>query len=229
MGVCLAVFARAPTPGQCKTRLAATIGEVPAAQLYRSMLLDTLHSLLRVPATRFVLLAAQEHDGVAVLSELAPPRWAVIPQAGDTLGDRLECSMKTLARVGDGVVMVGSDSPLLPVDALARSLPHLAGHRRALLGPAMDGGYYLIGLSAPAASVFQGIRWSTSTVLDETRSRLQQASFDTLELPATADVDVMEDLTWLSREFGDNPGRAPRTAAWLADRQRTRPARSAKP
>src|SRR5215468_1993343 len=96
MEITLGMMARAPVPGSCKTRLAATIGEEPAARLYAAMIRDSIESYSHIRAARNVVLAAPELDGVRVLSDLAPPGWEVIPQTGTGLGERLPNAFRIL-------------------------------------------------------------------------------------------------------------------------------------
>src|SRR6266542_2701053 len=125
--ITVAVMARAPTPGHCKTRLGAALDPVRAARFYRAMLLDTLEALDRVPRIRKVVLGAPEHDGVSILRTLTPVSWEVLPKRGADLGERLLHGFADLGRSAGPVVLVSSDSPTLPVRALASALEDFAG------------------------------------------------------------------------------------------------------
>lgn len=217
MGVAVGVMARAPVPGRCKTRLAAVVGEQAAAEVYRAMLLDTLDGLARAcdPATRLVVMAAPENDGVRALRDLAPARWEVVPQRGASLGDRLADAFRTLGAAGDRVALVDSDSPTVDWAEVGRALDGFEAGRRALMGPCDDGGYYLIALGALELGVLEGIPWSTSRVQTETRARCAALGLALAELPRAYDVDEPEDLARLRADLRARPGLAPWTAAAL--------------
>lgn len=168
----IGVMARAPVPGQCKTRLARTLGDEAAAHLYDAMLRDTLDAVAAIDAHR-VILAACENDGVATLSALAPPGFDVVPQRSGDLGARLGGAFRDLLMGAAPVVVVGSDAPLAPLTAIR---PALAAQRAApwvLAGPTDDGGYWSIAMPVLVPTVFEGIPWSTAQVLEETRARRQ--------------------------------------------------------
>jgi hypothetical protein len=211
----LGLMSRAPVAGRCKTRLIPDLGARGAANLTAAMLQDSLVAFDRLPVARKVLLAAPEDHGVAVLKTFAPAGWEVVPQLGDDLGRRMLRAMKTLSGAGDAVVLVGSDAPTAPLEPLAQALPRLTGEMRALLGPADDGGYWLIGLTSPSPEVFRDVPWSTKLVLPRTRERLRAAGFTWEELPAAYDVDEPADLARLRAELAAHPERAPKTAALL--------------
>ncbi len=215
MGIVLGVMARAPVAGACKTRLASRLGDAAAAQLYGAMLLDTLDILGRTAADRRVVFTTPDHHGVAVLERLVPSGWEVIAQRGDGLTARLQHALQTLHGNGNVVVLVGSDSPTLPVAALVTALGRAADPNRVLLGPARDGGYYLIGLSKLEPRVFDDIPWSTAAVADATRRRCAELGLHVEELPTACDVDQPDDLELLRVDLDTDPQRAPRTATQL--------------
>jgi rSAM/selenodomain-associated transferase 1 len=216
-GLALGLVARAPVPGRCKTRLARAIGPIPAARLYEAMLRDSLDSYARIPARRHVLLAAPEDDGVAALRVLAPPAWEIEPQVGEDLGERLAHAMRSLGAHGDAVVLAGSDSPMVPFDAIEIGVGSLAAPRNAIVGPAADGGYYLIGVSETQPGVLEGIRWSTSVVFEQTVERCADLGLAVTRLPPSYDVDEPADLERLRRDVHARPDRAPHVAAFLRD------------
>ena len=165
----LAVMARPPVPGGCKTRLAEGLGYAGAARLYEAMLLDTLHGLGRIPS-RHVVLAAPENDGVAELRRLAPEGWEVVEQRGIGLGARLANGMRDLWQ-GHLLCLLGSDSPTVPFARIAATLarPHEGG--TVVVGPCEDGGYYVIGATSLEPGIFDDIPWSTASVTVSTRAR----------------------------------------------------------
>lgn len=213
MGLVLGMMARAPVAGRCKTRLVPALGAEGAAALYDAMLRDSLDAYARVRATRHVVLAAPEEDGWAALRALAPAAWDVIPQTGPGLGQRLAAAMTALGASGDAVVIASSDSPMAPVEALEAARDVLGAPRHVLLGPCTDGGYYLVGVSEAQPGILDGITWSTSAVLTETRARCRTLRLALHELPVTFDVDEPADLGTLEAAVRADPERAPRVAA----------------
>lgn len=206
-------MARAPVPGRCKTRLAHDVGTERAAAIYAAMLADRIEAIEALPATRRVVLAAPEDDGVAALGRLVPPGWEIVAQEGPGLGERLAHAFETLC-TGVGVVcVVDSDSPAL---ALGTSFSEiLDSDEDVLLGPCEDGGYYLIGMSTAHRGLFEDVPWSTAQVLACTRQRASELSLSVRELELGWDVDAVDDLVRLVELLRRSPERAPRTAAAL--------------
>jgi rSAM/selenodomain-associated transferase 1 len=217
MSVTLGMMARAPVPGRCKTRLAATLGDEAAAKLYAAMIADSFDRYSRAGASRNVVVAAPEHDGVRLLAALCPPGWEVVPQVGTGLGERLANAFRTLKIDGAAVVLVGSDSPTLPVEPLAAAFRGFSGAGRVLLGPTDDGGYYLIGLSSLELEILRDVPWSTARVMRVTLARCAALSLTTDVLPTWYDVDEGRDLERLCAELSTSPGRAPRCADVLRE------------
>jgi hypothetical protein len=212
--ITIGVMAKAPVAGHCKTRLAAALGDARAAALCEAMLRDTLDAIVaNVPADRFVVLAAPEHDGAKLLAAIAPRPWEIIAQEGADLGARLAHATATLGERGP-VALVDADSPTADWRAAGEALARLAPGR-AILGPCADGGYWLIALAAPATRVFDEITWSTPVVAAETRARCGEIGLALEELPLAFDVDERKDLDRLRSELRDRPALAPRTAAVL--------------
>jgi hypothetical protein len=210
------VMARAPLPGRCKTRLAGELGAKPAARLYEAMLLDTLEGFGSLAFSDHVLLAAPEDDGKTILERLMPPGWRAVEQVGAGLGQRLTHAADSLGKLGP-VLLVSSDSPTLPHDQVYEAASWLDEPGRILLGPCDDGGYYLIGLSAPDPRIFQDIAWSTPEVLSATRARARELGLSLRELPTCLDVDEPRDLLLLCDQLADAPDLAPHTARALRE------------
>lgn len=217
----IAVMAKAPQAGEVKTRLVPPLTPEAAADLYRCLLLDKLLQVGQIPEVdRYVAYTPVEAR--PVIQELAPPPFALIPQSGADLGDRLHrLSTALLERGHAGAIIVDSDTPNLPSDCLAEALRQLSRDVVDLvLGPAEDGGYYLIGLKRPSRELFDDISWSTPSVLPETLRRASRRRLQTALLPSWYDVDTADDLLRLRRELTANgSASAPHTRAFLFDRQ----------
>lgn len=186
---CVVVFGREPVPGRVKSRLAADVGQDVAAAVYRELLGHTLRVAASIDADLMLALAAPPARG------WRPERAvAVEVQIAGDLGARLANAFTR--RFAEGyrrVVVVGSDCPELAPHHLEGALAGLARHP-VVLGPACDGGYWLVGVRAPALDVFTDIPWSTPGVLDATRARLRALGVSWLELECLHDVDTGTDL-----------------------------------
>ena len=186
------MFVRAPEAGRVKTRLAATLGAEGALRVYRRLAEHTVREARAVDAELRIHFtpADREHDVRAWLGD--GPRY--LAQAEGDLGTRMDTAFR--AAFADGaerVVIVGSDLPDLSAALLRRAFEALDQHP-AVLGPARDGGYYLLGMRAMIPGVFDGVPWSTDAVLARTLERMRAAGVAPALLPRLADVDEADDL-----------------------------------
>jgi rSAM/selenodomain-associated transferase 1 len=191
----LIVFARAPVPGRVKTRLVPLLGAAGAARLHAQLVERTLRTAL---ASGFdsVVLYCSPGTGSGFFKELRK-RFAVClrSQGNGDLGERM---VRALRR-HPGAVLIGSDCPALrPADlrAAARALQEGAD---AVLSPAEDGGYALVGMRRAARAAFRGVRWGSPQVLAQTRARLKRLRWRWKELRTVWDVDRPEDVARLRR------------------------------
>ena len=196
MSEALALFARFPRSGRVKTRIAASIGDGPALQLYEAFLLDVIDRLALLPANLFLFLAdsSDEENRNLARKHCLPAHLPIRRQLGNDLGQRLWNAYLELAQTSHRVVFIGADSPTLPLSHIEEAYRELHDYP-VVLGPVADGGYYLLGLSEPAPEIFQGIAWGTSQVLAQTRTRLGDRRW--YELAHWYDVDRAEDLKTL--------------------------------
>ncbi len=220
-GYAIAVMAKAPRAGQVKTRLVPPLSLEEAAELYRCLLLD---KLLQVGQLSGVdpYLAYTPIEAMQSMLSLAPQAFTLIPQVGSDLGDRLHrLSAILLERGYAGVILIDSDTPTLPTDHLVDAIARLQNESTDLvLGPAEDGGYYLIGLKRPCRALFDGIPWSGPAVLAETLGRASAQRLQVSTLPAWFDVDTPDDLARLLRDLATNWNTdAPYTRGFLLDRR----------
>src|SRR5262245_8520795 len=207
----LVVMARYPRPGEVKSRLAAVVGVERACALYRAFVLDFADRLRGAPCD----VTWAYWPPRAPFRELLPG-WRCRPQEGDDLGERLAHVVASeLARGGASVVVVGADAPHLPMTCVTEAMGLLAAGADLVLGPAADGGYYLIGLRANYPDLFEGISWGTGTVLAETLARAQGLALRTHLLAPTFDVDEAGDIDSLRAVLRNGDVDLPRTAALL--------------
>jgi rSAM/selenodomain-associated transferase 1 len=215
----LGVFAKQPTAGRVKTRLAAATSPAWAAEVAEAFLRDLLDQLAGVPARRVVVF--DPPDAAPFFRGIAADRYAVAPQGEGDLGQRLGrfCN-DTLAAGAGGVVVVGTDSPTMPRQFILEAL-NAMNAADVVLGPATDGGYYLLGCRAWFPELFTDIAWSSSRVLGQTVAKVRGLSLRLHLLPPWYDVDTLDDWHTLAghlaalRLAGADP-RIPRTEALLS-------------
>ena len=198
----LVIFAKAPIPGQVKTRLCPPLTPDEAATLHGSFVLDTLErtkaavSKFKLPLDRYLACApSSAHVFFKIMEERQSVR--VIDQVGDDLGARMNQVFETLfAQKYTQVVIVGTDVPSLPLEQYKQAFTLLGSHD-LVLGPALDGGYYLIGLNRPSPELFTGIPWSTEQVLNLTQEKARALGLRTSLLAPWRDIDTISDLNAL--------------------------------
>jgi rSAM/selenodomain-associated transferase 1 len=205
----LGVFAKWPAAGAVKTRLA---GADPAwaARVAQAFLVDTLARLSSIAAQRMIAFTPAE--AATVFAALAGDHYALVPQGDGDLGQRLERFLGERLAEGAGcVVVVGTDSPTLPVEYVERAF-ELLQTADIVLGPATDGGYYLFGCRGNVPPVFDGVAWGTTEVLAQTVARLENRQWRLALLPPWYDVDTRADWELLrghllaQRRAGLDPG-----------------------
>jgi rSAM/selenodomain-associated transferase 1 len=197
----VAILAKAPQPGQAKTRLAPALGLDGAAALAERLLGHAVAAATAAAPGRVTVWAAPDtaHPAFARAQRLHGVALAVQP-AGD-LGRRMAHAFEqAFAASPAPVLLIGSDMPALAAERLRAAAAALPGHD-AVFVPSLDGGYGLVGLSAAPprllAALFEGMAWSTPQVMAETRARLAAAGARHAELPALPDIDTPADLAWL--------------------------------
>ena len=202
----LLVFTRYPAAGSSKTRLIPELGPDGAAQLHKRMI-ERLLDEARQAQQQLSFTLHVEYSGCspAVAREWLGPLSSAEQGAGD-LGAKMKTALAAAFRRGvTTAVLVGSDIPGIDAALLCRAFVALE-QSPVVLGPARDGGYYLIGLQACSAGrllplLFDKMRWSTATVLAKTRDRLEQDGSSPFMLPTLQDIDRPEDVP-AAREFG---------------------------
>jgi rSAM/selenodomain-associated transferase 1 len=197
-GACLLVFARDPRPGRVKTRLVPALGPDLAVAVYRELLRDTLQTAAGSTAARLELWVDRPDPGSYLTEAAHTAGMQLHSQRGSDLGLRMHHALAhALARCGSAV-LIGSDCPEFDPDYLDRAFDALR-HRDAVIGPAADGGYVLIGLKRPQPALFRGIRWGGPQVLETTRARLRSLGLDWQELRTLHDLDEPGDLARFPR------------------------------
>jgi rSAM/selenodomain-associated transferase 1 len=192
------IFAREPVPGKTKTRLAARVGAVSAAVLADAFLRDTLAKVAALQ-TRLVIAADTPH-GVGksrYFRALARSYGAVlIDQCTGELGARMSNALRPYAADG-GAILIGGDVPSLPSDHIARAVK-LIREFDAILGPTLDGGYYLLGVRGALPKIFNRMPWGYTGVFRESIRRLRTVRSRYTVAPCWYDVDDIHDLIVLN-------------------------------
>lgn len=208
------VFVKAPAPGRVKTRLSPPFSPEQAAALYRAFAADSLSAAESVVGASAVV-AYEPHEDWPDPSWLRSPAPEWFPQEGADLGRRLAAATgKAFIDGADRVLVIGSDSPHLAPQRIEEAYARLAT-APLVLGPARDGGYYLVGLREPAPSLFDDIPWSGPDVLKATLARAAELHWPAHLLDELEDVD---DAASLARMLAAVRGTAlaPRTQTALA-------------
>lgn len=209
----IGIMCKAPHPGRTKTRLAATVGPSLAAELSACFLRDVAAAIETVSAQigcdGYAVYAPAGSE--STLRDIFPVGFRLLLQAGDDFGMVLfGAIVDLLAKGHDCVLLVNGDSPTLPPSFLAQAVETLRRPGdRVVLGPASDGGYFLIGLKHPHRHLFTGIAWGTATVAQTTRQRAAEVVLAVTELPEWYDIDDAETLGWLKAELAGTIERFP--------------------
>lgn len=193
------MFAKYWQAGRVKTRLAKRLGSEAAAELYRAFVAALLTRLKTVADRR--VLAFTPPDRRVDFARFAGERWQLEPQGAGDLGSRIERYLAAaLNRGAQRVVLIGSDSPLLPIARIEQAFRLLADCD-VVLGPSDDGGYYLVGVSGSVPRIFDGIAWSTPHVWPQTLAHIERLRLRFSAMPSYYDVDDLQDLIRLREEL----------------------------
>ena len=195
-GYRILIFARAPVPGTCKTRLVPALGEWGAARLSGAL---TLHLLAMLDEARVApaILCCTPDCGHPLFQRRGEEKWV---QRGNDLGERMLDAVGRALEEAGRVLLLGTDCPVLLAGYLEKAFRALE-RSDVVIGPAEDGGYVLLGLKKLDASLFRGIAWGTSAVLDQTLERVAELEWRYELLETLWDVDRPEDLMRLRRDF----------------------------
>jgi uncharacterized protein len=204
----LVVMLKVPIAGKVKTRLAAHIGKKDATKLYRCFIHD-IFSGISLLKNIDIIAAYTPRNLISRAKKIVPSGVTVIPQKGRDLGERIQNVFAHLFSTGyKKVAIIGADSPDLPIEYIEKSFLLLKGKTGLVIGPAEDGGYYLIAMSSDtipslrkegegAYQIFKDIPWGTGTVFKETIEKAKRAGLKSALLPQWYDVDEINTLNKL--------------------------------
>jgi rSAM/selenodomain-associated transferase 1 len=218
----VAIMAKAPRDGEVKTRLVPPLSPAEAAELSGAFIRDVAGNILTAAESAPIVgyVAYSPPGAAAVFAALLPAAIGLLPPRRVGLGESLLDAATDLLALGYGAIcLLNADSPTLPSAVLVEAAQRLElPGDRVVLGPAADGGYYLIGLKRPHRRLFEDIDWSTERVLEQTLARAAEIGLASHLLPVWYDVDDVASLRQLIDEL-DGAGRAaasaPHTTALL--------------
>ena len=200
----LLVFAKYPAKGEVKTRLGAEIGHDNALKLYTSFVSHIINTMKNHIDVDEIWCAVSPKNKVEAFSSQFKGATSYFAQNADaSLGTRLRDGISQLLQRGDNkVVAIGTDSPNMPAENITAAFKKLDRHD-FVLGPALDGGYYLIGQSQIVESVFNDIEWSSEKVLQQSISKIKNAGCTYALLPPFYDIDTAQNLKQLMVDAPD--------------------------
>jgi hypothetical protein len=193
----LIVFCREPIAHHVKTRLIGSITPAAAAALSDAFIRDALAKAVSVRPSRIVIAASAPDGARSKYFQRLARRFDadLIDQGDGSLGNRMAHALEPFS--SSGALLIGTDTPSLPIELLAASLEALRRHR-VVIAPSLDGGYYAVGVRGPMPPIFTGIRWGTHNVFDSTIKRLKRARIPYALSPAWYDVDRWPDVLLLA-------------------------------
>jgi hypothetical protein len=229
--IAVAIICKTPSPGRSKTRLSPPLRPEECADISACFIHDLAATIASLDTAEVAGCAVYTPEGSeATLRKLLPDDFALVLQGEGDLGDRLVRGIEDLLAAGHaGAILVNSDSPTLPRAMLEAAVAALRGGDRMVIGPAIDGGYTLIGLTRPHPRLFEDIPWSTDVVFALTLDRAREIGLPAVVLDPWYDVDDATTYALLEAELdgtrpdfaaaGALPATAPRTRAFVARRR----------
>lgn len=192
----LIIFAKAPTPGRCKTRLSPALGEQGSADLAARMLATTLEFAQAAGFAEIILRCEPAPDDAAWQNQNLPANITCLTQGNGDLGERMQRAAEAALTDHKAVILVGTDCVELDTDWLREANEALAKHD-AVIHPSEDGGYALLGLRQSDTSLFSAMPWSTRAVAKLTYESLDALGWNYQIRALSHDIDTPEDLIYL--------------------------------
>lgn len=193
----LLIFVKNPVKGRVKTRLAESIGDQRALEVYRQLLKITKRETIEVSAEKQVWYSSDTVDG----DIWDAPDYSKYRQEGRNLGERMQYAFKENFKNGcRKAVIIGSDCPYITTDIIHRAFAGLDEHD-LVVGPSEDGGYYLLGMKKYRPDLFRDKPWGSSFVLEQTMSDARKQGLETEQLPVLNDIDTLQDLQAVAKDI----------------------------
>ena len=200
----LIIFTRYPTPGKVKTRLIPAVGAVGAALRHRRMTIQVIDRSRTLQSDLPVKIAVHfDGDNYQQMSDWLGTDLSYQSQGEGDVGERMARSFSTSCQHDSSVVLIGTDCPEITTDILSQAFDLLQSGRDLVLGAAVDGGYYLIGMRDYHPELFVDIDWSTDRVLSQTIAIANHLNLSIGYLPTLTDIDRPEDLTILTQNLSE--------------------------
>jgi rSAM/selenodomain-associated transferase 1 len=197
----IVVLGKAPRAGETKTRLVPPLSAEQAAALYRAFLQDTVGTVLSLGWDDATLVHPATEHAASELRAFLPPGMRLQPQLGEGLSEALSGAFSSRVRAGfECVVLIGSDTPTLPAELIEGAARALCTHD-LVIGPSLDGGYYLLGMTSVHPALFDGIAWSTELVFGQTMERARELALRTHVLCPWYDIDTADELRRLREDL----------------------------
>ncbi len=218
MKIALGVMTRAPSSAG-KTRLASHLSPQRLTALRVALLADTLRTVERLPDV-FIFFTPDEAEHE--IASVAGRAMRCVAQRGGDLGARMLAALRHLldAEAFDAALLIGSDIPMLEVDRVNDAIEMLQAGGDVVLGPADDGGYYLIAMRQAHAALFDKITWGSASVLADTLRAAERAGVGARLMSGAYDIDTIDDLRRLERDLASaSPDACPAVRRWLLDGQ----------
>jgi hypothetical protein len=216
---CILVFVKYPEKGKVKLRLSRDLDEDVVLRLYRCFVQDTLSTIKKIDVPFFICF--HPPDSQSKIQNWLGYTLLFLPQKGNNLGERMKNSFTDVFAKGfEKVILIGSDSPDLPIDYIKQAFT-LLQTKDVVLGPTIDGGYYLIGFRTTTftPNVFEEIHWSSRLVFQETSMKIQQAHRSVGLLPVWSDVDTFADLKNLVSRTENTSFKSSNTMTYISQYQ----------
>lgn len=215
---CLILFVKYPERGKVKSRLAGHWTNDFAAGLYENFVCDIISTLEKASFNFRIYFYPPEKE--EEIKKLWGAKYQYAAQSGADLGPRMKNAfLQEFAAGFDKVVLIGSDCPDLPADIVEESFRALENKTGSVIGPSVDGGYYLIGFRKDdfCPEIFSGVEWGNASVLEKTMTILHSKKHQPAILPLWRDIDRREDLDDLIKRSADTPFADSQTMKFLRD------------
>jgi len=189
----VSIFLKAPRPGGVKTRIAHSLGPDAACAIYRELVGQVLHNLRELPDIE-LRFTPEDPQATAEIDPWLHPGWTALGQGPGDLGQRMANAIRHgLQRQFPAVIVIGSDCPEVRASDIQSAAQALSNGSDVVLGPAEDGGYWLIAAKANHPSLFNGIEWSTERVLQQTLDAAEASNLKVQQLRTLRDIDTAPD------------------------------------
>jgi len=197
----LIIFLKYPEAGKVKTRLAKDVGDDEAARIYSHMALNIIEGAIDPQSYNTIIFYDPPEKEKEIKNWIGKKEVQYLPQIGNTLGDRISNAFKEVYSNGaDKTVIIGTDCLEVTSEIINKAIS-LLGETQVVLGPAEDGGYYLLALNQDRPQIFQDINWSTEHVLNQTVSKIVENKLNYQKLKTLKDIDTVDDINDQFRDF----------------------------